>query len=332
LGPDGVWVGVDGALALDPNLDHFVSDLAQTVGLNAGVDLHNLLGFDVHLGTDGVFVVSDLAQTVGLNAGVDLNHFPLPQHYGSSSLIDNLSHDTGLSNLVADLTNGLTPVNVLNSAHDLIGNVTGVAGLGNGLIGDATQVLGLAGGGSGLLSGVARIPAPVLSNAGGAEGIVRDVLGDASHALSSGSPLTQSMDALTGQSGDGVTLNGSPAAHVISDGTGVGGLGQNGDISSGDTINFPAHALTQVDELFSGNRYTDYNVTLQSHNLDVGKIGGTLISETVNHTPASPAPVDTPPVSHDAGAPPLKGVQEINASLVHVSPPIEELSVHGHSV
>ncbi len=338
LGADGVFVGVDSSLELDLNPEYLVSDLAQILGLG-DADLHQLLGFDVHLGSDGVFVVSDLVHTVGLNAGLDLNNSLLPQHHGSSSLIDDLSHPTGLPGL-ADLTNGLTHVesrdgliyNVFNAAHDPVADVTGVAGPGSGFIGNVTNhVLGLADDGSGLLSGVARIPAGVLGKAGDAGGVVRDVLGDASQALG-GSLLTKSLDTLTAQSGNDATLSQSLPAQVVQNVTSFDELGPNGDISSGETINFPAQPLSQVDELFNGNRYTDYNMTLQSHTPDAGKVGGVPISDLVAPTAVSPTPVDIQPVSQDGSAPPLKGLQDMNTSLVQTPTPIEELSGHGHLI
>lgn len=57
--------------------------------------------------------------------------------------------------------------------------------------------------------------------------------------------------------------------HVLADVSDISKLADNGDISSGDVINFPEAALTLVDELFTGPKYTDYNVTLQTHKTEV---------------------------------------------------------------
>ncbi len=73
-------------------------------------------------------------------------------------------------------------------------------------------------------------------------------------------------------------------AHVLSDASETSNLTDTGDISSGDVITFPEATLGLVDELFAGPKYTDYNVTLQTHK-----------SEVVEHqaeSSSAPVPLD----------------------------------------
>jgi hypothetical protein len=242
------------------------------------------------LGTDGLFVVSDLGQTVDLNAGLELNSIPLFQYQGSSSPIADPIHLTGLSDL------------------------------GSGLISDNTA-LSLADGGFGLFSGVARVPASVLNAAGDTESIASNVLGGAGPLPSSGSSFTESLAPLQGQSSDSVGLSEIPPAHVIW--TAAGTDGSDGSLSSGDTLNFGASPPVQIDDLFSGNRYTDYNMTLQGRTPDAGKIGVAPTNDTVDHAIVSPAPVDITP---------LKGMPATNTPLDHAPTVTEELVGHSHTI
>ncbi|HTE78729.1 MAG TPA: hypothetical protein VK653_18600, partial [Xanthobacteraceae bacterium] len=283
VGADGIFVGVDSAPWPDLNPSALISDLAQGLGVG-GIDLHHLLGFDVHLGSDGFFVVSDLVQTANLNAGLDLTGILLPQHHGSSGLIDP------------------SPL-------------TGLPGLGTGSIGDVNTTLGLADGGFGLFSGVARVPASVPSAAGGVESIASDVLAGAGPAPSNGSSLIKSLAPSVSQSSDSASLSEIAPAHVVGDAASVDALASNGDLSSGATLNFPAGPLPQLDELFSGNRYTEYNMTLQAPSPDAGKIGVAPISNAVDHAAVSPAPVDVTPLSHNGNVPPLKAIADTNHPL-----------------
>jgi hypothetical protein len=300
VGADGNFVGVDSALWPDLNPSSLTSDLAQGLGLG-DVDLHHLLGFDVHLGSDGFFVVSDHVQTANLNAGLDLTSILLPQHQGSSSLIDP------------------SPL-------------TGLPGLGSGSIGDMNTGLGLTDGGFGLFSGVARVPASVPSAAGGVESIATDVLAGAGPAPSNGSSLIKSSATSVSQSSDSASLSEIAPAHVVGDAASVDALASNGDLSSGDTLNFPASPLSQLDELFSGNRYTEYNMTLQARSPDVSKIGGAQTSDTIDHAAVSSPPVDIAPLSHNGNVPPLKGMQDTHTPLDHTATPTEELIGHSHTI
>jgi hypothetical protein len=311
INADGIFVGVDTALWPDVNSGSLISDLTQGVGLG-DVDLYRLLGFDVQLGSDGFFVVSDLGQTANLNAGLDLTGILLPHHQGSSSLID-LSPVTGLPGL--NTTLGLADGGHQGSSSLIDPSpVTGLPGLGSGSIGGVNTTLGLADGGFGLFSGGARVPASVPSAAGGVDSIASDVL--AGSPLSNASSLIQSLATSAGHSSDSAGLSEIAPAHVVGDAASVDALASNGDLSSGDTLNFPAGALPPVDDLFSGNRYTEYNMTLQAPSLDASKIGVAPISNAVDHAAVSPAPVDVTPLSQGT-VPPPKAIADTNHPLDH---------------
>jgi hypothetical protein len=295
---DGVFVGVDSDLGTDLNPARLVSDIAQNVGLG-NVDQHNLLGFDVHLGPDGFFVVSDLVQSADLNAGIELNSIPALQHQGSSSPI-----------------------------ADSI-QLTGLPDVGNGLIGD-NAALGLADGGFGLFSGAARVPAIVLSAAGGTESIVGTVQGDAGPLPDNGFASPGSLTPLQAQGSDIVGLSDTAPAHVVWTDASADQLGSDGNTSSGDTLKFSTSPPAQIDDLFNGNRYTDYNMSLQSTNLDGGKIGVASVNDTigvatanntVDHAIAPPSPIDVTP---------LKGIPATNTPFDHAPSVTEELVGHSH--
>ena len=278
----------------DLNLDQLLSDLAPSIGLHA--DLNKILGFDLHLGSGGSLVGANLSLAFDLN----------PAH-----LISDLSPSVGIDTSV-DLKHLLgfdaqLGVDGLFAAHALpdLGDLELPV-----LKSTLAEVTGLQ-----MLGGVRDLIIPF------GNGRDRDPT----------ATLIKSIDALTGESEVGVTLSASSApATVISLTSGIG-LGQNGDISSGGTITFPAHVLASVDELFTGGRYTDYNVTLQSKITDSGHVNDTLNSGIVGNLAVAPPPVDAPSDSHSAGASPLPG-QHVEAALLQIPTHIEDLSMRVHSI
>jgi hypothetical protein len=341
-------VSVPGNKAPDLNSAGLELNVAQPVGLTTEVDLNHLLGLDVRLSTDGILagvdislasvfnadrLISDLAENIGLKAGVDLNHL--------------LGLDVRFSGSVSGgadvgLLQALNPDHVVSDLTQTVGLITGV-NLNHVLGFDAqfgvASVIGLHAGPEGL---------PVNNDSGEAPAhLIKSTLAEVTGLQLFGDPgsltaqlvdnpnsdarasLTKAIDVLTGQSGDIGTLKASPPmAHLMSDLTGSGGLQQSGDLSSGGTLNFPAQTLAQIDELFSGDRYTEYHVTLQSPNPNIGNIPGTLKSDTVDHADASPSPTDTLSGNHhEASAPPIIE-HAADASLVHTSIPIPHLNSH----
>jgi hypothetical protein len=295
-GTDGLHAGSDGVeVSPDPNLDHLLSDLVPSTGLHA--DLNQILGFDLHLGSGGSLVGANLRLALDLNPAHLISD--LPPTIG----IDISVHLKHLLGFDAQLgVDGLFAAHALPDLGDLelpalkstLAEVTGL------------QILG----------GVGDLIIP---------------LGNSQDSDPS-AILIKPMDALTGQREDGVTLNASsPPAAVIPLTSGIG-LGQNGDISSGDTITFPAQVLAPVDELFSGGCYTDYNVTLQSKITDSGHASDVLNSGIVGNSAAALPSADIPPDSHSAGASPLPGQHDLEASLVQIPTHIEELSLRVHSI
>jgi hypothetical protein len=323
----GVEVSPGGA---GPNLnpDQLLSDLAPSTGLHA--DLNKILDFDLHLGSGGSLVganLSDLAPSIGLHA--DLNKIlGFDLHLGSGGSLVGANLSLALDLNPAHLISDLSPSVGIDTSVDLKHLLGFDAQLGvDGLfaahalpdLGDLelpvlkstlAEVTGLQ-----MLGGVRDLIIPF------GNGRDRDPT----------ATLIKSIDALTGESEVGVTLSASSApATVISLTSGIG-LGQNGDISSGGTITFPAHVLASVDELFTGGRYTDYNVTLQSKITDSGHVNDTLNSGIVGNLAVAPPPVDAPSDSHSAGASPLPG-QHVEAALVQIPTHIEDLSMRVHSI
>ena len=92
-------------------------------------------------------------------------------------------------------------------------------------------------------------------------------------------------------------------------------------------INFPGQSLGQIDDLFVGHRYTDYNVTFQSQ-----KGGAAELGAEVSSIVSGAADIAT----SNMGVPfntPHEGMQEINEqtndnSLVHASLSVLHLTSH----
>jgi hypothetical protein len=97
-----------------------------------------------------------------------------------------------------------------------------------------------------------------------------------------------------------------------------------------DTITFPAQMHAPVDELFSGGRYTDYHVTLQSKITDSSHVSDSLNSGIFGNSAVALPSADIPPDSHSAGASPLPSQHDL--ALVQIPTHIEELSMRVHSI
>jgi hypothetical protein len=151
------------------------------------------------------------------------------------------------------------------------------------------------------------------------------LFGDGSSAASAIAPTR--LGSLTGPTADGGTSEPATPVAAVSDIKAVGELNKAGDISSGDTLNFPAQTLTQVDELFSGHRYTDYHVTLQTQNPDPGQITTTQKIDPVDHAEAIPATTDTQlPVPHNEATAPSPTIEQPTDPLAPTS--LHQLASH----
>jgi hypothetical protein len=148
------------------------------------------------------------------------------------------------------------------------------------------------------------------------------------------SALGNTLNALAGQSADALNTSnmGTPALNIVSDVPELASLGHNQDVSSGGTIAFPdltSANVHQLDDLFTGGRYTDYGLTLQS---DVNS-GVTAIADALNNDAdgsTSSSPIDPPTDSQGSALAP--GAQDVDVSSVNLPSTIEELGVRDLSI
>jgi hypothetical protein len=121
-----------------------------------------------------------------------------------------------------------------------------------------------------------------------------------------------------------------PALDIVSDVPEIVPLAHAQAVSSGGTIAFPdltSANVLQVDELFSGGRYTDYGLAVQSEgNSPATTIADTLSGDTDSSTVNSL--VDSPSHSHESALSP--DVPDVNHSSANLLSVIEELGVRDH--
>jgi hypothetical protein len=91
-----------------------------------------------------------------------------------------------------------------------------------------------------------------------------------------------------------------------------------------------AAPAAEVDQLFSGTRYTDYNMALQSHLPEAGNFAGAPISETLGAGAVPPPALDVQPLSQKEVASPVKAIQDLSSSLDHTQAASGGLIGHGH--
>jgi hypothetical protein len=114
----------------------------------------------------------------------------------------------------------------------------------------------------------------------------------------------------------------------------VAGLKETGVISSGDAFHFAAQPPQQIDALFAGQQYTDYNVTLQSSTALGATVGGLVsdlagqAAETVSSImhPAESAMLQNTTDNHQEAA---QHDEQLNAnSLLHTTLSVVHLTSH----
>jgi hypothetical protein len=91
-----------------------------------------------------------------------------------------------------------------------------------------------------------------------------------------------------------------------------------------------AAPAAELDQLFSGTRYTEYNLALHSHLPETGNIAGAPTSETVDAVAVPPPALDVQPLSQTEGASPLKAMHDLSNSLDHTQTATGGLIGHGH--
>jgi hypothetical protein len=117
-------------------------------------------------------------------------------------------------------------------------------------------------------------------------------------------------------------------AHVVSDAVDFGSLGQA--VSSGGTITLPLLKTVQADDLFSGGRYTDYNLSLPP-GADGHDNSEKVDSDTAGKTGSLSSLVDSLTDHHDAHASADAADQDVHASHIGVPSVLDELGLRGLS-
>jgi hypothetical protein len=254
-GGSGVSAGVD--VDIGDIVDVGISVGLPDVDLSAQLGVSNLLGFDVRVGADGIFVGTEI-------------------EVGQLSNIDQL---------------GLNPTQIVESA-------TGLE-LAHLLSSDLPVIDTLLGPGE-HLSQVKATLAEItgLSLVDGPSG-------------SSDATLAQPLEKL---------LSANPAPiQIVSELTDL-----SGDLSSGGVIAFPLPAsnpVLQIDDLFAGTRYTDYNLALQSSGKPTNF--GAANSEPIDQTIATSLLGDADDDRHDSAKLPL-GPTPVEPEL-----PLEDIAGRG---
>ena len=266
--------------------------------LGAG-SLSDLLGFDLHVTADGIFA--------GLNLGAPL-----------------------LTPIVTGVADGVE--NVLHATASELGSMLSLdAQLGSALL------PGLLGGSSGLpIMGGETSSQPLKDLLADVTGV--QVLGglESSQLISKIADAVGPLASVTGLA-SGQNEVGQVAAlstHIMSDLLQVAGLKETGVISSGDAFHFAAEPPQQIDALFAGQQYTDYNVTLQSSAAFGATVGGLVsdlggqAAETVSAIihPAETAILQNSIDNHQEAA---QHDEQLNAnSLLHTTLSVVHLTSH----
>jgi hypothetical protein len=302
IGSEGLLLGADVNLGL-PNPAHLLSDLGQVLGVMTSVNLSDILGFDIGLTADGTLVAADLS---------------LLSHFSADPLLSDLTPIAGVST-EANLGHILGLDAQLGVASLLQAGLPGLAvsdtegALPQAITTTLAEVTGLQ-----LFAPSGSLTAALANESG----------------LDHTDSLTKPIELLIS------SQQGEPGAHVLSELNDLATLKQSGDVTSGDSINFSVEKLGQLNELFNGNSYTDYHVTLQSQNSDLPKITETLKSDTLDHAEASLVD-DTSTDSQDAAsalattielATPAAEASVVNISVAIPSISLEELSERALSI
>ena len=224
-------------------------------GLGAAIDVKGLLGFDLQLNGDGLSVGGEL----GTGSLSDLLGFDL--HVTADGIFAGLNLGAPLlTPIVTGVAEGVE--NVLHATASELGSMLSLDGqLGSALL------PGLLGGSSGLPIMGGETPSQPLKD------LLADVTGvqvlgglESSQLISkiadAVGPLANVTGLASGQNEVGQVA--ALSTHIMSDLLQVAGLKETGVISSGDAFHFAAEPPQQIDALFAGHQYTDYNVTLQS--------------------------------------------------------------------
>ena len=330
------------------------SDLNHDGNITAGADLCHVTGINSVLGFDNLPAVDTVLD-------LELSQVPIQIH-GSGDTISQVLHttldQTGL--YLAESVGGLTAL-LGDAANNTLSQITGLH-----LVGDAGEVAALLGGSLdnslNLALGVStdaltkKIVSDVtdLASLGHNEGIssgdtvshlLNTSLGQLAESRSVGNageildsvsklPLGDSVGAVSAHA---MLSGGTPTLNIVSDGLELASLGHSGDISSGGTIAYPDLAgvsVQQVDDLFTGGRYTDYSLALHSDvNSGATAIANTLNSDTSDTSASGALPViDSPTPGHHSGNAPLSVAQDVETSLVGHLSTIEEHGVRDHLI
>jgi hypothetical protein len=316
---------------LDPHPDQMV------LGLDANGSASEGLGLEVHTGTTGILLAADvdlapvlnpdhLVSDVGLTIGGNLNEvlgFDL-RLSGDGIFVGT---DIDLSQVAsAALTLDMAPSSTLTATANVIDvlgfdarmDVPGLAGvdaIGEAAKGTLAEVTGIH-----LFGDSGSLTAQLMNNPDGA----------------AKATVSNAVGVVTSGSVDGVASE--PAQQVAQVMFDASGLIQTGDVSSGDAIKLTAQTLSQPDELFSGNSYTDYHVTLQTQNLDGGRITGTHNTSTIDtealslttdapHHPETLSSTTSPPSTIENVAPSAV-IEQATESLAQNSTTLPHLTLH----
>ena len=291
----GASIDVKGLLGFDLQLNGDGLSVGGELGTGS---LSDLLGFDLHVTADGIFA--------GLNLGAPLL---TPMVTGVAEGVENVLHATAtelgsMLSLDGQLGSALLPGLLGGSGLPIMGGETPSQPL-KDLLADATGVQVLGGlESSQLISKIADVDGPLASVTG----------------LASGQNEVGQVAALS--------------THIMSDLLQVAGLKETGVISSGDAFHFAAQPPQQIDALFAGQQYTDYNVTLQSSTALGATVGGLVsalagqAAETVSSImhPAESAILQNTTDNHQEAA---QHDEQLNAnSLLHTTLSVVHLTSH----
>jgi len=294
-------------------------------GLGAVIDVKGLLGFDVQLNGDGLSLSAEL----GTGSLSDLLGFDL--HVTADGIFAGLNLGAPLlTPIVTGVAEGVE--NVLHATASELGSMLSLDGqLGSALL------PGLLGGNSGL---------PIIGGESPSQPI-KDLLADVTGVqvlggLESSQLISEIADAVgplasvtglaSGQNDVGQVS--AVSTHIMSDLLQVAGLKETGVISSGDAFHFATEAPQQIDALFAGQQYTDYNVTLQSNTAFGATIGGLVsdlggqAAETVSSImhPTESAILQNTTDNHQEAA---QHDEQLNAnSLLHTTLSVVHLTSH----
>ena len=245
--PDGIVTIPDIGIGPDlgPDLDLGL-DLDPIAEVSLGVDL-NHGGVEISIGPD-------------VNLDLDLG----PTLAASLGLSTELTFGVNLSNADASLALGLEA----GGTSPLLSAVDQVTGLVqdtlSGVISNATGVISTDENGttsSPVLEPFVQLTALATGQDGNDLSSLEDALSSSLSAILNG-PAMQAPN----QSTQGlIPISDGPVASIVSNTTGLVSL-QGGEVSSGDAITFSGGATSKMadDDLFTGGRYTDYSLALQT--------------------------------------------------------------------